>query len=157
MGTGSLAVLAGHDGNAGSVAEGRILGWEVTPLYILIKSMEYAILNGRTVITAEAAIKLISRYGVCWSTEVLFSIVKNGCRIDSLRSVAVEFLEQALAFLMMVAWRSLQFCCAQRALALIWRPHCCSSILMGSITYRMRKNALNAKSFEYLAFLYSDQ
>ncbi|MCS7016800.1 MAG: IS4 family transposase, partial [Gemmatales bacterium] len=69
------------------------------------KAIEWRLLTNRTVGTLEEAAKLIDWYRCRWEIEILFHVLKNGCRIEALQLGHVRKLEIALAIYLVVAWR----------------------------------------------------
>ncbi|HNH92803.1 IS4 family transposase, partial [Accumulibacter sp.] len=53
---------------------------------------------------AEVA-ELIDWYRARWEIEILFHILKNGCRIESLQLQTIDGLQRAIALYLIVSWR----------------------------------------------------
>jgi Transposase Tn5 dimerisation domain/Transposase DNA-binding len=69
------------------------------------KPIEWRLLTNREVATLEAAVELIDWYRARWEIEILFNVLKNGCRVEALQLGAIERLERALALFLVVSWR----------------------------------------------------
>ena len=70
-----------------------------------VKPIEWRLLTNRAVAAADEAIELIDWYRARWEIEMLFHVLKNTCRIETLQLSGIECLERALALFMVVAWR----------------------------------------------------
>ncbi|MET2544713.1 IS4 family transposase, partial [Ralstonia pseudosolanacearum] len=66
---------------------------------------EWRLLTNREATTLHEAIELIDWYRARWEIEILFNVLKNGCRVEALQLGAIERLERALALFLVVAWR----------------------------------------------------
>ncbi|NCC41708.1 MAG: IS4 family transposase [Gammaproteobacteria bacterium] len=73
-----------------------------------VKPIEWRLLTNRTVETLEAAAELIDWYRARWDIELLFLVLKEGCRVEALQLSTVERLERALALFLIVSWRIAQ-------------------------------------------------
>lgn len=69
------------------------------------KAIEWRLLTNRQVATLEDAAQLIDWYRCRWEIEMLFHVLKNGCRIEALILGHVKKLELAIAIYLVVAWR----------------------------------------------------
>jgi Transposase Tn5 dimerisation domain len=70
-----------------------------------VKPIEWRLLTNREATTLQEAIELIDWYRARWEIEILFNVLKNGCRVEALQLGAIERLERALALFLVVAWR----------------------------------------------------
>ncbi|WP_197370831.1 IS4 family transposase (plasmid) [Ralstonia pseudosolanacearum] len=70
-----------------------------------VKPIEWRLLTNREATTLHEAIELIDWYRARWEIEILFNVLKNGCRVEALQLGAIERLERALALFLVVAWR----------------------------------------------------
>ncbi|CAB3773839.1 IS4 family transposase ISAzo5 [Paraburkholderia humisilvae] len=70
-----------------------------------VKPIEWRMLTNREATTLLEAIELIDWYRARWEIEILFNVLKNGCRAEALQPGAIERLERALALFLVVAWR----------------------------------------------------
>lgn len=70
-----------------------------------IKPIEWRLLTNRAATTLDEAIELIDWYRARWEIEMLFNILKNGCRVEALQLGTIERIERALALFLVVAWR----------------------------------------------------
>ena len=64
----------------------------------------YERLTHREVSTSAQIIELIDWYRARWEIEMLFHVLKNGCRVEALQ-LALEAIERALTLFMVVSWR----------------------------------------------------
>lgn len=62
-------------------------------------------LSNRSADTPEAAAELIDWYRARWEIELLFLVLKEGCRAEALQLPTMECPERALALFLVVAWR----------------------------------------------------
>lgn len=69
------------------------------------KPVEWRLLTNRPVNTLAQAAQCIDWYRCRWEIEILFHVLKNGCRIEALQLGHVKKLELALAIYLVVAWR----------------------------------------------------
>ena len=69
------------------------------------QAIEWRLLTNRTVATLDDAAQLIDWYRCRWEIEMLFHVLKNGCRIEALQLGHVKKLEVALVIYLVVAWR----------------------------------------------------
>jgi hypothetical protein len=70
-----------------------------------VKPIEWRLLTNRAATTLEAAAELIDWYRARWEIELLFLVLKEGCRVEALQLSTVERLERALALFLVVSWR----------------------------------------------------
>jgi hypothetical protein len=70
-----------------------------------IKPIEWRLLTNREATTLQQATELIDWYRARWEIEILFNVLKNGCRVEALQLGTIERLERALALFLVVAWR----------------------------------------------------
>jgi IS4 transposase len=70
-----------------------------------VKAIEWRLLTNREVSDFGSAVQLIDWYRARWEIELLFHILKNGCRIEALQLSQIERLERAIALYLVVAWR----------------------------------------------------
>ena len=70
-----------------------------------VKPIEWRLLTNRTAETLEAVVELIDWYRARWDIEVLFLVLKEGCRVEALQLGTVERLERAFALFLVVGWR----------------------------------------------------
>ncbi len=68
-------------------------------------ALEWRLLSNRRVADFAAASELIDWYRSRWEIEMLFNLVKNACKVESLQLSRVDRLERALALYLVVAWR----------------------------------------------------
>jgi hypothetical protein len=67
--------------------------------------VEWRLLTNRSATTLAAVAQLIDWYRARWEIEMLFHILKNGCRIEALPLGTIEGLQRAIALYLMVSWR----------------------------------------------------
>jgi hypothetical protein len=70
-----------------------------------VKPIEWRLLTNRSAETLAAVVELIDWYRARWEIELLFLVLKEGCRVEALQLGTVERLERALALFLVVAWR----------------------------------------------------
>ena len=70
-----------------------------------VKAIEWRLLTNRIADTLEVAAELIDWYRARWEIELLFLVLKEGCRVEALQLSTVERLERALALFLVVSWR----------------------------------------------------
>ena len=73
-----------------------------------VKPIAWRLLTNRTVETLEDAAELIDWSRARREIELLFLVLKEGCRVEALQLSTVERLERALALFLIVAWRIAQ-------------------------------------------------
>lgn len=95
-----------------SLSHGRRGSFEVTCLVAReigappgVKPVEWRLLTNRSAATLEAAVELIDWYRARWEIELLFLVLKEGCRVEALQLGTMERIERALALFLVVAWR----------------------------------------------------
>lgn len=71
------------------------------------KVLEWRLLTNRPATTVEAAVELIEWYRCRWLVEIVFRILKAGCRVEALQLGTLERLERALVIDLIIAWRIL--------------------------------------------------
>lgn len=81
-----------------------IVARELTPPAGM-KALEWRLLSNRPVADFAAASELIDWYRSRWEIEMLFDLVKNACKVESLQLSQMDRLERALALYLVVAWR----------------------------------------------------
>ena len=54
---------------------------------------------------AAEVVELIDWYRARWEIEMLFNVLKNGCKVEELQLGTIERIERALALYLVVAWR----------------------------------------------------
>jgi hypothetical protein len=69
------------------------------------KPLEWRLLTNRGVTSLAQAAQLIDWYRCRWEIEILFHVLKNGCRVQALQLGHIKKLELALAIYLVVAWR----------------------------------------------------
>lgn len=69
------------------------------------KPVEWRLLTNRCADTCSEVVELIDWYRARWEIEMLFDILKNACRIESLQLEHIGKLERAIAMYLVVAWR----------------------------------------------------
>ena len=65
----------------------------------------WKLLTNRPVHTLEQAIELVDWYRARWEIDLLFLVLKEGCRVERLQLMHIERLQTALAMYMLIAWR----------------------------------------------------
>ena len=95
-----------------ALSDGRRGTFEVTCLVAReigappgVKPIEWRLLTNRSAATLEAVVELIDWYRARWEIELLFLVLKEGCRVEALQLATMERLERALALFLVVAWR----------------------------------------------------
>jgi IS4 transposase len=63
------------------------------------------LLSNREVSTLEQACELVDYYRARWEIELLFLVLKEGCRIERLQLMHIDRLQTALAMYLIIAWR----------------------------------------------------
>lgn len=92
------------DGQGGTMPVSCVIAREIDPPEGQ-KAIEWRLLTNRPVCTLEDAAQLIDWYRCRWEIEMLFHVLKNGCRIEALQLGHVRKLELAIAIYLVVAWR----------------------------------------------------
>jgi hypothetical protein len=70
-----------------------------------VKPIEWRLLTNREATTLEAAVELIEWCRARWEIEMLFLVLKEGCRVEALQLGTMARLERALALFLVVSWR----------------------------------------------------
>jgi len=92
------------DGKKGFVQASCIVAREISPP-AGEKPVEWRLLTCLSVETLEDAVKMIDWYRARWEIEMLFDVLKNGCKIEALQLGHIERIERALVLYLIVAWR----------------------------------------------------
>jgi Transposase Tn5 dimerisation domain/Transposase DNA-binding len=72
------------------------------------KPIEWRLLSNRAIETLEQAEEVIEWYRARWEIEILFNVLKNGCKVEALQLGSIERIERALALYLVVSWRIAQ-------------------------------------------------
>lgn len=92
------------DGDKGRVEVTCVIAREVnTPPGV--KPIAWRLLTNRTAETLADAAQRIDWYRARWEIEMLFLVLKEGCRVEALQLSTVERLERAFALFLIVSWR----------------------------------------------------
>jgi hypothetical protein len=92
---------------------------EVTVNVVLVREMdppagdvavEWLLITTLPIDDTEQIRLIVQYYCVRWMIEVLFRVLKSGCRIEERRFERAERLERCLAVYLIVAWRTLYVC-----------------------------------------------
>jgi hypothetical protein len=67
--------------------------------------IEWRLLTNRVAVTAAEVAELIDWYRARWEIEMLFNVLKTGCKVEQLQLGAIERIERALVLYLVVAWR----------------------------------------------------
>jgi len=70
-----------------------------------VKPVVWRLLSNRPVETLEQAAELIDWYRARWEIELLFLVLKEGCRVERLQLGHIDRLQTALAMYLIIAWR----------------------------------------------------
>ena len=70
-----------------------------------VQPVVWRLLSNRPVKTLEQAVELIDWYRARWEIELLFLVLKEGCRVERLQLTHIDRLETALAMYLIIAWR----------------------------------------------------
>lgn len=70
-----------------------------------VRPVVWRLLSNRPVHTLEQAAELIDWYRARWEIELLFLVLKEGCRVERLQLTHIDRLETALAMYLIIAWR----------------------------------------------------
>lgn len=73
-------------------------------------AVEWLLITTLPIETVEQVHLIIQSYCVRWMIEILFRVLKSGCRVEERRFERVERLERCLAVYLIVAWRTLYVC-----------------------------------------------
>jgi hypothetical protein len=77
--------------------------------------IEWLLLTSLPVAEAEQARAVIQFYCTRWMIEILFRVLKSGCRVEQRRFACLQRLQTCLAAYLIVAWRTLYVCRLGRA------------------------------------------
>jgi hypothetical protein len=92
------------DGQHGEVDVNVVLASEVdAPKGV--NPIQWRLLTNREIVTLDDAVTLVDWYRARWEIEMLFNILKTGCRVEALQLESIERLERALAVYLVVSWR----------------------------------------------------
>lgn len=69
------------------------------------KPVVWRLLSNRVAQTLEQAAELVDWYRARWEIELLFLVLKEGCRVERLQLMHIERLQTALAMYLLIAWR----------------------------------------------------
>lgn len=69
------------------------------------KPIEWRLLTNRGATSVSEVAELIDWYRARWEIEMLFNVLKNGCKVEELQLGTIERIERALALYLIVAWR----------------------------------------------------
>jgi hypothetical protein len=72
--------------------------------------VEWLLLTSLAVDSVEQVRQVIQYYCVRWMIEVLFRVLKSGCRVEERRFEHIDRLLPSLAVYLIVAWRTLYVC-----------------------------------------------
>jgi hypothetical protein len=96
--------LALADGDGGRLEVTCVVATEIgAPAGV--KPIEWRLLTNREADSLDAAAELIDGYRARWEIEMLFLVLKEGCRVEALQLSTMERVERALALFLIVAWR----------------------------------------------------
>ena len=70
-----------------------------------IKPVCWRLLTNRTATTIEQARELIEWYRARWEIEMLFHVLKTGCKVEALQLASIDKIERALVLFLIVSWR----------------------------------------------------
>lgn len=65
----------------------------------------WRLLTNRQAASLEQACELVNYYRARWEIELLFLVLKEGCRVERLQLMHIERLQTALAMYLIIAWR----------------------------------------------------
>lgn len=95
-----------------ALSDGRRGTFEVTCLVAReistppgVKPIEWRLLTNRSAATLQAVGELIDWYRARWEIELLFLVLKEGCRVEALQLATMQRIERALVLFLVVAWR----------------------------------------------------
>jgi len=77
--------------------------------------IEWLLLTSLPVANAEQAREVVQFYCVRWMIEILFRVLKSGCRVEKRRFERLDRLQACLAVYLIIAWRTLYVCRLARA------------------------------------------
>jgi len=72
--------------------------------------VEWLLLTSLPIDTVEEVVQVLQYYTVRWMIEVLFRVLKSGCRVEERRFESLDRLLTCLAIYLIVAWRTLYVC-----------------------------------------------
>ena len=72
--------------------------------------VEWLLLTSLHIDNADQVRQVIQYYCVRWMIEILFRVLKSGCRVEERRFERLERLQSCLAVYLIVAWRTLYVC-----------------------------------------------
>lgn len=72
-----------------------------------VKPIVWKFLTNRPVETQEQASELVDWYRCRWQIEILFHILKSGCRAEAMQLGTLERIERLLVIYLIIAWRIL--------------------------------------------------
>lgn len=70
-----------------------------------LKLIEWRLLTNRSADTAAEVAELIDWYRARWEIEMLFNILKNGCKVEALQLGTIERIERPLVLYLVLARR----------------------------------------------------
>jgi hypothetical protein len=70
-----------------------------------VKPIEWRLLTNRSASSVAEVAELIDWYRARWEIEMLFNVLKNGCKVEELQLGTIDRIERALALYLVVAWR----------------------------------------------------
>lgn len=79
------------------------------------KAVEWKLITNRKITTLEQAVQLIDWYRKHWQIEVLFHVLKSGCRVEDCQFGSIEAHERALLLYLLVSYRILLMTMLARA------------------------------------------
>jgi hypothetical protein len=77
--------------------------------------IEWLLLTSLSVQEVDQAREVVQFYCVRWMIEILFRVLKSGCRVEERRFERLERLQACLAVYLIIAWRTLYVCRLARA------------------------------------------
>jgi len=72
-----------------------------------VEPLNWLLLTTLPVDTIEEVQKIVRLYSKRWLIEIYFKVLKSGCKIDHIHLQSVEKIENYIAFVMIVAWKSM--------------------------------------------------
>jgi hypothetical protein len=70
-----------------------------------VKPIEWRLLTNRGAASVSELVELVDWYRARWEIEMLFNVLKNGCKVEELQLGTIDRIERALALYLIVAWR----------------------------------------------------
>jgi hypothetical protein len=70
-----------------------------------VKPIEWRLLTNRSANSVAEMAELIDWYRARWEIEMMFNVLKNGCKVEELQLGTIDRIERALALYLVVAWR----------------------------------------------------